>query len=69
MIPINAALANKKIEICFFLFSMNIHHREIPLSHLLSEDMISHWHILKPIRWGNKAREEWRSMLKVSISV
>ena len=43
------------------------HSREIPMSHVLPEDIISHFHLIKSVKWGNKAKEEWRSILKVSI--
>ena len=43
------------------------HLREIPMAHVLPEDIISHWHLIKSVKYGNKAKEEWRSILKVSI--
>ena len=37
------------------------------MAHVLPEDIISHFHLIKSVKWGNKAKEEWRSILKVSI--
>ena len=37
------------------------------MAHVLPEDIISHWHLIKSVKYGNKAKEEWRSILKVSI--
>ena len=38
--------------------------RDIPLAQLLSEDLLSHFHIIKVMRLGNKTKEDWRCTLK-----
>lgn len=34
------------------------------MAQLLPEDLLSHFHLIKPMRLGNKTKEDWRGTLR-----
>ena len=62
------------IDVQIFLVKNNnkyykFNYREVPLARLLPDDLLSHFHLIKPLRLGNKGRKEWRSTIKESLLV